>query len=377
MPQKFASIPERPLKLAIGSPGLLDTLQFVDDVLPTTPIAPDEIEVKVKVAGLNFSDVLIALGQNVADYLGMECAGVVSQAGINTGFQVGNRVCCIATGSLATYVRCKAGLAFKMSEEMTFTSVAATLIVFTTAYYALIDRARIKQGESILIHSGAGGLGQACIQLAKLFKAEIFTTVGSDQKKDMLMRLYDIPQERIFSSRTPAFANCIREMTDGRGVDLVVNSLAGEALKASWDCIAPFGRFLETGKKEIQSFWSLPMFPFSRNATFFGIDLLHMYNSAKDKSGELIQQTMSLFKNGNLVPPSPVEVFHAPKIEDAFRYMQSGKSKGKVVIEFGDDDTVQVCFSNHVCCFDFLGEKNADIILSSKGYTERTADVQF
>ena len=348
MPQKFGSTPERPLKLAIGSPGLLDTLHFVDDVLAKKPVAADEIEVKVRVAGLNFRDVLIALGQDVADYLGMECAGVISQAGSNTGFQIGDRVCCIATGSLATYVRCKAVLAYKISEDMTFASAAAILIVFTTAYLALIDRARIQPGESILIHSGAGGLGQACLQLARLFKAEIYATVGSDEKRDLLMSLYEIPKHRIFSSRTPEFANRIQEMTNGRGVDVVVNSLAGEALKASWGCIAPFGRFLETGKKEIMSFGTLPMFPFSRNATFFGIDLFHMYGIAKDKSGEFIQKTMSLFKDEKLAPPSPIEVFHAPQIEDAFRYMQSGKSKGKIVIEFDDDDIVPVCFSDFI-----------------------------
>lgn len=342
-PQKFCSNSQRPVKLAVVSPGLLDTLCFVDDTLAGTPVSRDEIEIKTKASGLNFRDVLIALGQDNADYIGMECAGFVTQAGEDTSFHIGDRVACIAKGSFAAYTRCKAIAAVSIPEDMTFVSAAAILVSYCTAYYALIDRAQMKSGESVLIHSGAGGLGQACIQLSKLLKAEIYVTVGSDDKRNLLMDLHNIPEDHIFSSRTPGFASSIQSMTNSRGVDVIVNSLAGEAMKTSWGCIAPFGRFLETGKKDIFTFGKLPMFPFSKNAAFFGIDLFQMYGSAQHKIGELIQEIMSLLKAKSITPPFPLEVFKTPQIEDAFRYMQSGRNKGKIVIEFNDDDIVPVC----------------------------------
>lgn len=239
-PQKFRQDCSRRLKLSIGSPGLLDTLHFIDDE-NTQPISSDEIEILVKASGLNFRDVLIALGQDVSDYLGMECAGVVSQAGQSSGFQIGDRVCALSEGSLCSYARCKASTAIKMPDDMTFQSAAAIPVIYSTALYALTHWARMKTGESILIHSGAGGLGQACIQLAKLSNANIYVTVSSEEKKKLMKDLYNIPDSHIFSSRTSSFVQGIKNMTQGRGVDVIVNSLAGEALKDSWECIAPFG----------------------------------------------------------------------------------------------------------------------------------------
>jgi NADPH:quinone reductase-like Zn-dependent oxidoreductase len=341
-PRKFYEEPSRPLKLSIDSPGMLDTLQFVDDTLAGQPVAPDEIEVEVKASGVNFRDVLVALGQDLADYIGLECAGVVSQAGSKTNFEAGDRVCCIAESSVATYARCKAIVAVKIPNDMTFTTAAALVISHCTACYSLIHRAQIKPRESILIHSGAGGLGQACIQLAKLFDAEIYVTVGSDDKRRLVMDEYDVPENHIFSSRTPAFVQRIKDLTNGRGVDIVVNSLAGEALQASWECIAPFGRFLETGKKDILYGGKLPMFPFSKEASFIAIDLFYFSRHASTDFGDVLSKVMSLVEEGKIKVPSPLAVYKASQIEEAFRYMQSGKSKGKIVIEFNDDDVVPV-----------------------------------
>lgn len=334
----------RPIKLTVSSPGLLESLQFVDDPLAGQPVAADEIEVEVKASGLNFRDVLIALGQDNSTCLGYECAGVVRQAGVDTKFKLGDRVCCLVEGSFATYATCTAVDAVVMPDDMTFASAAGLPVTYATAYYVIMDRARMKPGESILIHSGAGGLGQACIQIAKLFDADIYVTVGSDEKRQLLKDQYGISDDHIFSSRTPAFAQKIKNMTNGRGVDIIVNSLAGEALKASWECIAPFGRFLETGKKDIFSYGTLPMFPFAKNTAFLGVDLFYVKRNTKGVVSELMQAVMSLVKDKKITLPSPLTVFSASQIEEAFRCMQSGKSKGKIVIEFHDDDLVPVCF---------------------------------
>ena len=340
-PQKLRQVLARRLKLTIADPGLLDTFQFVDDE-NSQQLASDEIEILVKASGLNFRDILIALGQDASDYLGMECAGIVLQAGQTSGFQVGDRICAMLEGSLRIYARCKAITAIKIPDDMAFQLAAAIPVVYPTALYALTNWGRIKTGESILIHSGAGGLGQACIQLAKLWNADIYVTVSSEEKKKAVQDLYNIPENHIFSSRTSAFVQGIKNMTSGRGVDIVVNSLAGEALKSSWECIAPFGRFLETGKKDIFSYSTLPMFPFSRNVMFASVDLFYQYHNSKDVINGLLQETMRLIKEKKIVLPTPLHSYNASQIEDAFRFLQSGKSIGKVVIELHDDDMVNV-----------------------------------
>lgn len=210
----FNQARSRRLKLTIQMPGLLDTLQFVDHVVPDL-VGPDEIEIRVEASGINFRDVLIALGQVDASYLGSECAGVVAQVGKNFDgvFAVGDRVSSMVEGSLRTFTRCHAGAACRIPENMPFSVAASLPIIFATAYYSLHDSARIQRGESILIHSGSGGLGQACIQLAQLAGAEIYATVGTPEKRRFLETFYKIPEDHIFSSRDLAFKDQILEKT--------------------------------------------------------------------------------------------------------------------------------------------------------------------
>jgi NADPH:quinone reductase-like Zn-dependent oxidoreductase len=225
---------------------------------------------------------------------------------------------------------------------MSFTEAAALPVVFSTVYYALTHIANIQLGETKLIHSATGGTGQAAIQIAKLRNAEIFVTVGSEEKKKLLMELYQIPPERIFDSRNASFAKAIRRVTGGRGVDVVLNSLSGDLLVSSWECIAPFGRFLELGKKDILSNHDLPMRQFERNASFHAIDL----NEARKYRPELLQRLQreigSLMASHTVTPPRPIHVYPISEVEQAFRYLQHGKNTRKTVIEIRGDDPVKV-----------------------------------
>lgn len=342
--QRFRQNPSRSLELTIGSPGLLETLRFRDSTLASLPIAHDEIEVEVKASGVNFRDVLIALGQHSADKFGTECAGIVSKAGKNCAFKIGDRVFCLTEGSYQTYTRCKAVTASRIPDEMSFTSAAAILAVYVTAYYALVRVGQIKPKESILIHSAAGGLGQASIQIARIFGAEIYATVSTEEKRAFLTQTYSIPDDHIFYNRSSVFVHGIKRITKGRGVDIIINSLAGEALRSAWEeCLAPCGRFLETGKKDINTFGSLPMSTFSKSVTFASIDIFYLLRNANHIIGELIQAVMTLYHDQKITPPKPLEVYNASQIEQAFRFMQSGKNIGKMVIEFGDNDIIAVC----------------------------------
>lgn len=335
---------DRALLLSIGTPGLLDSLLFVDDDGFAVPLATNEIEIQPKAVGLNFKDVLIALGSIAGSNFGHECAGVVSRVGPGAGFEVGDRVwCCTSSGTFQTHVRTPSCNAAKIKDDMSFNSAASIPLVFCTAYYALYHVARLREGESILIHSGAGGVGQAAIQLAKLRKANVFTTAGTTEKKDLLINQFGIPKTQIFSSRKTSFEKAIKRLTRGVGVDVVINSLSGDLMRASWSCIAPFGRFIELGKTDIMSGRGLSMDPFLKNVTFSSVDLAVVMRSSKSLMSEITKTIEEFLGNGAISLCQPLHVYGLSEIEKAFRFMQSGKNMGKIVIEMDQSASVKVC----------------------------------
>ncbi|KAL8783966.1 MAG: hypothetical protein Q9195_009231, partial [Heterodermia aff. obscurata] len=339
--RKLGQTSTRPLALGIGVPGLLNTLQFGDDTgITSESLGEDEVEISINTAGVNFRDILTSLGQVNDDVLGLEGAGLVVHAGINTGLAIGDRVFGLLLGSYRTNARCNAKLICKIPQNLDFKTAAALPLVFCTAYHAVINLARLQPGESILVHSGAGGLGQAAIQLAQLQGAEIYASVGSEEKKRLLMDLYNIRENRIFSSRSTSFAQSIQRLTDGRGIDVIINSLAGEGLRASWQCIASFGRFIEVGRKDIDSFAALPMSQFAKNAMFTAVDLVKIMREAPDTAKHLMNSIVELAAANKIFVPTPLQVHGVGQTEDAFRHMQSGKSMGKLVIEFRAEDTI-------------------------------------
>ncbi|KAL8725436.1 MAG: hypothetical protein Q9181_006418 [Wetmoreana brouardii] len=344
-PKAFGDIPGRCLKLEIARPGLLESLQFIDDHTAQQPSAADEIELEVEATGVNFRDVLIALGLIASDNVGRDCAGIITQAGIDSNFNVGDRVVCIAPGAFQTRARPKAVMACPIPLDMPFTTAAALLAPFLTAYYALVEVGRIRPHETVLIHSAAGGTGQACIQLAQLYGAEIYATAGTDEKRELLRETYGIPNDHIFTSRLPAFASGIRTMTKGRGVDVVVNSLAGEAMRNTWEeCLAPLGRFIEIGKKDISSFGQFPMSTFAKNVTFASVVLTMHCSETPAITGNLLTRIVDLLLDGKINVQEPLAVFNASQIEEAFHLMQSGRNRGKMAITFGDQDIVPVAW---------------------------------
>ena len=239
--QEFGQCP--PLSLAVGVPGLLDTLTFVEDSSVDKPLASQEIEIKVAYTGMNFRDCLTVLGQVDTDFIGCECAGVVSRTGADCRFEPGDRVAGLFVNSYSTYSRGQDKCTVKVPENLSLAEASGAATIFTTAWYALHDIARIQPGESILIHAGAGGTGQAAIQVAKYLGARVYATVGSQEKKTFLVESCGIPSENVFYSRNTSFAQGIMRSTGNRGVDVVLNSLSGENLMASWECIAPVSKF--------------------------------------------------------------------------------------------------------------------------------------
>ncbi|KAF2183646.1 hypothetical protein K469DRAFT_710445 [Zopfia rhizophila CBS 207.26] len=334
------------IDLSISSVGLLDQLKFVESSEQLGELGAGEIEVQVMAVGLNFRDVLVALGQVSEEHFGSECSGVVTRVGPSSNLHVGDRVVGVIEGAMSNRCRCPAFQVQKIPDEMSFTEATSYTVAFCTAYFSLVNWARVRKGESVLIHSGAGGFGQAAIQLAKIFGCDIYVTVGSKEKAEFLSSAYGIPASHIFSSRNLDFAEGVRSLTKGRGVDVVLNSLSGEALRQSWDCVAPFGRFIEIGKKDIfapavGSMSGLPMLPFSRNVMFASVDLPQVA-SREDIFPDVLRSVMELAEQKRILPPQPLHVFKGGELEAAFRFMQTGKHTGKIVIEFSGNDVVHI-----------------------------------
>lgn len=335
--------PGRPLKISVGTKGALDTLHFIDDAVAATPLRPDEVSIEVKVTSMNFKDIMVSMGEVPSPYLGVECAGIINAVGSDvTHLKVGDRVCASSEGAYSTYTRAKGTSVAKVPDDMTLEVAATIPVVFCTAYYSLFDIGRIQRGESVLIHAASGGVGQAAVMLCQMVGADIYTTVGSPAKKAFLMETYGIPEERIFFSRDTSFEKGIRHATGGQGVDVVLNSLAGDALRATWECVATFGRFIEIGKRDILANSGLGMAVFERNVMFASVDLTIVAAERPLVMKRLLDDVFRLLSYGAIKPIGPITAFPISNLEAAFRTLQAGKTHGKILVTVSPDDTVKV-----------------------------------
>lgn len=333
-----------PISLVVGTPGMLDTLHFVEDTTHMTELEPEYIEVEVKAWAVSFRDLFLALGRIDGDTMGFDQAGIVTRVGsaCPSNVQIGDRVFIGSFCGVGTFARGHYTGVYKLPESLSFETAASVVSPGITAYYALLNVARLEKGDKILIHSGSGSTGQLAIWIAQMVGAEVFTTVGTDDKKQLLMSELGIPGDHIFYSRNTTFADGVMRMTDGKGVDVVLNSLSGDSLKASWSCIAPYGRFIEIGKADIGANSQLPMGKFARNVTFAAVDLQHLAETKPLLLQRLIGSVMDLIQDGTIHHPSPLSLYPISAVEDAFRYMQGGKNSGRIVVTIDGDDSVPV-----------------------------------
>ncbi|MGD0023031.1 MAG: SDR family NAD(P)-dependent oxidoreductase, partial [Xanthobacteraceae bacterium] len=299
---------------------------------------PDQVEIRVRAAGLNFKDVMCVMGLlppeamdiGHTEYaLGLECAGEVVSVGPGvTDHKPGDRVIAFAWGSFSSHAIADVKAVLPIPTGLGFEAAATIPAVFLTACYALDDQARLAPDERILIHGAAGGVGLAAIQIAKLRGAEVFGTAGSDEKREFLRML---GVDHVLDSRTLVFADDIMKLTDGVGVDVVLNSLAGEAIHKSLRILKPFGRFVEIGKRDLYANSKIGLRTFRNNISYFGVnaDLLSVHRP--DLITRIMNEIRSLFDQGKL-HPLPYRVFPMARIVDAFRTMQHARHIGKLVV---------------------------------------------
>lgn len=287
---------------------------------------------------------MASMGLVEVSLIGHEASGTIVATGSKAAerFQLGDRVVVSGEGMHATRLRSDHRLVVKIPDSMSFEEAAVLPTVHATAYHALVNVAKLRPGQSVLIHAAAGGVGQAALQLAKHLGLVAYVTVGSEDKRTLVMEKYGVPAAHIFNSRDASFVKAIKRVTGGRGVDCVLNSLSGELLRASWECVAMFGTFVEIGLRDITNNMRLDMRPFIKCTTFAFINLTNFFDDHKDIAGQILQDTFDLVHKGVLYAPSPLTAYPVGEIESAFRTMQRGKHRGKLALSFPDGARAKV-----------------------------------
>ena len=324
-----------PAQLAIGQPGQLASLGWRSaDPLPKP--GPGEVRLRVTATGLNFRDVMWAQGLLPEDMLmdgfagpslGMECAGVVEEAGPGVGLQAGAAVFGFAPAAFATHALTRAEALQPLPPGMSPEAAATIPVAFITAAYSLETLARLRPGERVLIHGGAGGVGLAALQIAKAAGALVATTAGSPEKRAFLRQL---GADLVLDSRDPGFADALRAAWPD-GVDVVLNSLAGVAMERSLALLSPFGRFVELGKRDFAEGRRTGLGAFRRNISYFAVDADALPRARPALAEALLRDIAARLADGALAP-LPYRAFPAEEAEAAFRQLQASSHIGKLVI---------------------------------------------
>ncbi|XP_011499008.1 PREDICTED: fatty acid synthase [Ceratosolen solmsi marchali] len=296
-------------------------------------------------APLNFRDIMLATGKLNADALpgdlaSQDCILGLEFAGRNAK---GERVMgMVVARGLATTVLADPGFLWQVPDKWSLEEAATIPVVYSTSYYALCVRGGLKTGESILVHAGSGGVGQASIAIALHMGCKVFTTVGSQEKRDFLLKSFpQLSDRNIGNSRDTSFEQLVLTETNGRGVDVILNSLAGEKLQASVRCLANGGRFLEIGKFDLSNNTALGMSLFLKNTSFHGILLDALFESDCPDKKEIVRMVNEGIRNG-AVKPLPATVFSEKQIEQGFRFMATGKHIGKVLLKIRDEEPERI-----------------------------------
>ncbi|MCC8179575.1 MAG: zinc-binding dehydrogenase, partial [Planctomycetes bacterium] len=314
----------------------LDKLAWI--TVESLPPGAGEIKIRLEAVGLNYRDVMWASGllpEHALEggysgpTLGLEGVGEVVAVGDGVDdIEIGARVMCIAPQCFATHTITRREMAVRLPDALSSGRASTIPVAYCTAWYGLKHLARVAPGESLLVHGAAGGVGMAAIRLAKHLGLRVFATAGMEEKRNFL---HYAGVEKILDSRSLAFAEEVLEATDGRGVDVVLNSIAGEAARRSVQCLAPFGRFVELGKRDIYGNAALELYPFRNNISYFAVDLDQLAKLQPKLCRQLFEEISQLLEDG-LPLPLPYMEFPAAASSTAFRRLRESRHIGKLVV---------------------------------------------
>ena len=326
-------------KVSMSRPGVIDNLLLAE--VPLRSPGANEVVVETHAAGLNFRDIMAATnllphaaeGRAAWRHLGLECSGIVRTVGAGvSSVKPGERVVALGSDCLASHVLVPAELAIPLPQNTSFELGASIPTAYATARYSLITLARVKSGEQVLIHAATGGVGLAAISIARSLGASVIATAGNEEKRAYLCSL---GVEHVLDSRTLAFVDEVRTMTNGRGVDVVLNSLSGPLLEGSLSLLASGGRFVEIGKRDIYTNTEIGLRALRQNISLFVVDLARI---AVERPALLRGEVEAVFDDlaAGRTAPLPVRTFPVGAVAEAFRYMARASHIGKVAISFDD-----------------------------------------
>jgi phthiocerol/phenolphthiocerol synthesis type-I polyketide synthase C len=324
---------KKPFRYVLPSPGQFEN--FGAETQTPSHLGPGEVEITVEYVGLNFVDALAAMGStfNVGHRhelkLGGELSGVITRVGPEcAGYEAGTPVIATHFGCLASHIKVPVTLLRARPAGLAAREGAAISLAYVTAWYALVKRIKTQPGQTILIHAASGGLGLATVEVARMLGLKILATAGSASKRQYLI---ERGVEAVFSSREGQFAEGVLAYTKGRGVDIVVNSLAGEWQELSLDITAPDGHFLELGKSDIYAERELNLRRFKKAISFHAIDLAGYQARDPEGFGRLLQEVLEQLQSGQL-NPLPVQEFAIDELEQALRRFSHPEHIGKIVL---------------------------------------------
>ncbi|KAI1172976.1 KR-domain-containing protein [Nemania sp. FL0916] len=331
-----------PVRLAIGRVGVSNSIHFQQLVEPLTSVPPGFIDVAMKSVSLNAKDVHVLNGRTDTHNgtTALEFSGIVTAVGTPAGdLEVGDRVVVLAPNHFTTTERVPAWAAHKLLANEDYGAMATLPVSYATALFALRNHAHLQAGESVLIHGGSGALGAAAITIAKRMGATVYATASSVAKRDYISNVLGVPAAHIYASRDDSFVAAVMAATQGRGVDVVLNSLVGDLMHASWRCVARFGRFVEVGKRELVDAGRLDMAVFSRNVAFSAFDLSELFYSDRQEHRDilvgLVKEILQLYRSGQ-IHVGPITSFDMSHIDQAYRYFSTKDRIGKVVVSLED-----------------------------------------
>ncbi|MEV8322257.1 SDR family NAD(P)-dependent oxidoreductase [Kitasatospora sp. NPDC056731] len=336
-----------PYVLTLRDPGMHPRLGWHIAPEGAPEPGPDQVVVKVSAAALNYRDTMMATGRIPLTTcalrpgmpaIGLECVGTVTAVGPQvTTVAVGDRVAGGSSGCLASHALLRAAYTYRLPASMSDTEAATMPVLFITVRHSLEHLARLQPGEVLLVHGASGGVGLAALQHAGRLGAQVIATAGTPAKRELLSLL---GIEHVFDSRSLDFVEHVRQATGGHGVDVVLNSLSGEAQLRSLGLLKPHGRFIELGKRDFLADSPMPQAPFLRNLSFFGVDIDPVINQPS-RLGEQYIRAIHDATHSGAYRPLPHQVHPAARIGDAFDQLRHSRHIGKVVISFDQPVTAE------------------------------------
>ena len=333
---------KRALRLHSEASDKPDSLYFIEDSTLNRPIDPLEIEIQAEVYGVNFESLVKSDHMKGSRSTLGECAGVVSAVGshFKDQYKPGDRVCGWGQTAYASRTRVDGHNVHLLPPSMPYKIGASIPVAFITAYYALVSLANLSKGETVLIHAAADNTGQAALQIAQNIGAVIFTTFRTASEHTLLLDTFKLRREYILSIEAATFRREIKRLTQGLGVDMILDSLEGESLEDSWACVARFGKFVGFGRSQRNSGDFVRTKNSETNTAHFSVDVAALSEHRPQETGDIMSQVMRMFKDGKLRPIHPLTNMGLADIEKAFKIMQSRQHVGKLVIEASSDSLV-------------------------------------